>query len=115
MVKGKGKFNLPKDEILRGRENFNQIFNKGKTVSGIHVSIIYLNAESRKIGFVVSKKVKKAVNRNRYKRLLREIYRLNKDKFPEKGHIILLAKGISDDFWVLKSEIFELLNKIGYI
>ena len=115
MVKDKDKFNLPKEEILRGREHFNQVFKKGQKVSGNNVLIIYLNADSRKIGFVVSRKIKKAVIRNRYKRLLREIYRLNKDKFPEKGHILLLAKGRSDDFWVLKSEIFELLNKITYI
>ena len=112
MVNSTVKLKLPKDEILRGRENFNQVFKKGKTVSGNHVSIIYLNADSKKIGFAVSKKVKKAVVRNRYKRLLREIYRLDKDKFPEKGNIILLAKGMSDNFWVLKNEILELLNKM---
>jgi len=115
MVKNKGKFNLPKDQILRGREDFNHVFMQGQKVSGNNVLIIYLNADSRKIGFVVSKKVKKAVIRNRYKRVLREIFRLNKEKFPEKGHIILLAKGRSDDFWLLKSEILELLNKISYI
>lgn len=115
MVKNKGKFNLPKDEIIRGKENFNQIFKFGTVINENHVSIIFLKAESRKVGFVVTKKVKKAVDRNRYKRLLREIYRLNKDKFPEKGYIILFAKGTSDNFWVLKSEVIELLNKINYI
>ena len=115
MLKNIKKFNLPKDEILQGKKNFDKIFKTGQTVSGNYVSIFYLSADSRKIGFAVSKKVKKAVIRNRYKRLLREIYRLNKDKFPEKSHIILLAKGMSDDFWILKSEILELLNKINYM
>jgi ribonuclease P protein component len=115
MIKNGEKFDLPKTEILRGKENFDLIFKKRKTVSGNLVSIIYRNAETRKIGFVVSKKVKKAVVRNRYKRLLREIYRLNKDKFPEKGHIILIAKGVIDNFDVLKSEILELLNKLHYM
>lgn len=115
MVKNGEKFDLPKTEILRGKENFDLIFKKGKTVSSNLVSIIYLKAETRKIGFVVSKKVKKAVVRNRYKRLLREIYRLNKNKFPEKGYIILLAKGTNDTFYVLKSEILELLKKINYM
>jgi len=115
MVKNKGKFNLPKDEILRGRETFDQVFERGEKLTGKNVSIFYCQAESRKIGFVVSKRVKKAVNRNRYKRLLREIYRLNKDSFPEKGHIILLARGTSDDFWLLQSEILGILNKTNYI
>jgi len=115
MVKNKDRFNLPKDEILRGRENFNQVFKKGQKVTGNNVSIFYFQADSKKIGFVVSKTVKKAVVRNRYKRLLREIYRLNKDKFPERGYIILLARGLSDDFWLLQSEILTILNKINYI
>ena len=115
MVKNKTKFNLSKDEILRRKDDFNQIFKFGKVIKGNHVSIIFLKADSRKIGFVVSRRIKKAVVRNRYKRVLREIYRLNKDKFPEQGYIILVAKGISENFWTLKNETIELLQQINYI
>jgi ribonuclease P protein component len=110
MVNNIKKFKLQKNEILRGKENFNNVFEFGVVISGKNVSIFYLQADSRKIGFIVSKKVKKAVSRNRYKRVLREIYRLNKEKFPEKGHIILFAKGRSDNFREIQNEIFELLK-----
>jgi ribonuclease P protein component len=112
MVNNIKKFKLQKNEILRGKENFNNVFEFGVVISGKNVSIFYLQADSRKIGFIVSKKVKKAVSRNRYKRVLREIYRLNKEKFPEKGHIILFAKGRSDNFREIQNEIFELLKNI---
>ena len=112
MAKSKTKFNLSKSEIIRRKEDFNRIFEFGRVFNGNLVSIIFLKADSRKIGFVVSKKIKKAVDRNRYKRVLREIYRLNKDEFPEKGYIVLLAKGISDNFWMLKKETKDLLQKL---
>jgi ribonuclease P protein component len=115
MVNEKGRFNLPKDEILRGRENFNQVFKRGQKFTGNNITIFYLEADSKKIGFVVSRKIRKAVVRNRYKRLLREIYRLNKEKFPEKGHIILFARGISDNFRLLQNEIIDIIAKINYI
>ncbi len=115
MVKSIKNFKLPKKEILRGKDNFNRVFEFGTVISGSNVSIIYLKADTRKVGFVVAKKVKKAVVRNRFRRLLREIYRLNKESFPEKGHIILFTKGKSNNFFVLQNEILELLNNLHYI
>lgn len=110
--KSKKKFNLPKDEIIRGREKFYHIFKYGKVLSGYNVSIIFFESDFKTVGFVVARKIKKAVIRNRLKRLLREIYRLNKEKFPERMSIILFAKGRSENFWVLQKEILNLLNDI---
>ena len=73
MVNNLKKHKLPKHEILRGKKNFNHVFSKGTIISGHHVYIIYVEEETRKVGFVVSKNVKKSVKRNRYKRLLKEI------------------------------------------
>jgi len=111
MVEEPADFKLCKEEILRGKNSFNRIFKKGKVVSGKYSSVFYLHAHTRKVGFVVSKKLKKATIRNRQKRLLREIYRLNKKKFPEKFHIILLSNGSTDNFFLLQKDILNLLNK----
>jgi len=115
MTTGRKKFSLKKCEILRGRQNFDAIFESGKMLSGSNVSIFYRPAQNRKIGFVVSKKVKNAVKRNRYKRLLREIYRLNKQHFPEGYHFVLYARARSDNFHILKEEVLRLLTKINNI
>lgn len=115
MVQSTNNFKLLKNEILRGRDNFKQIFEKGIRFSGANMAIIFLGANTRKVGFVVSKEVKKAVTRNRYKRLMREIYRLNKQNFPQTGHIILLAKGKSDNFLVLQKEVSALIERINKI
>jgi len=115
MAENNRKFGLPKDEILKGKNDFNRIFKFGTIISGDNVSLTVLKSDHRKIGFVVTRKIKNAVARNRYKRLLREVYRINRAKFPEKAHIILFAKGKSDNFWVIQDEILKLLNEINYI
>jgi len=112
MVAEPTDFKLRKNEILRGRVDFNNVFKNGEWISGKYSSLLYIKSDSRKVGFVVSKKIKKAVFKNRQKRLLREIYRLNKIKFPESFHIVLLAKGLTDNFILLQQDVLMLLDKI---
>ncbi len=111
----KKKFNLAKDEILRGKNSFNRIFKCGTVFSGNNVSINFLEADTQKVGFAVTSRIKQAVIRNRYKRILREVYRLNKAKFPAKGHIVLFAKGRSSNFKIVQNEVLKLLSQINFI
>lgn len=112
MLMAKRKSRLYKKEILKRKDNFNRIFKNGSIESGLHVSIIFLETDQRKVGFVVSKKVKSGVQKNRCKRMLREIYRRNKSEFPENKYIILLAKGTTTDFSVLQNEVRKILSNI---
>ncbi|HDQ00672.1 MAG TPA: ribonuclease P protein component [bacterium] len=112
MVTRQRKFTLTKAEILSGRDNFKEIFEKGKLIHGQFTIVFYFPANGKKVGFVVSKTEKKAVRRNRLKRMMREIYRLNKSKFPDGFHYALLAKGTCDDYYCLEKEILNLVGKI---
>ena len=85
-------FSYPKSEKLKSKKTIDLLFSKGKSVSKYPLRLVYVESdfdisESRdfgaeqkiKMGVSVSKKYfKHAVDRNYYKRVLRETYRLNK-------------------------------------
>lgn len=74
------KFTFNKHEKLKSQKAIEQLFLEGKTVMAHPLRLVYLkNGDKTKVGVSVSKRnFKKAVDRIRIKRLLREAYRLNK-------------------------------------
>lgn len=84
----KMKFTYPKEEKLKSKITIDLLFSKGKSVSKYPLRLVYVESDygipegseqKLKIGVSVSKKYfKKAVDRNYFKRVLRETYRLNK-------------------------------------
>ena len=88
----------------------------GKRVSG-SMFIIYYNilGSVGKAGFTVSKKVSKsAVERNKLKRRLREIYRQNRNLLPANVSIIIrvLPQAAGADFNEIKNEVLSLFKVI---
>ena len=106
------EFRLDKRRILRGRNEFNEIFNSGRRVNSKHFLLLTKNAKESKFAFTVSRKIRGAVKRNLAKRRLREILRLNQKHLPGKSHIILQARpGIERTKFELLSEEFVMLLK----
>lgn len=76
-------FKYPKNEKLKSKKTIDLLFTKGKSVSKFPLRLVYTpitdTDEKLKFGVSVSKKhFKHAVDRNYFKRVLRECYRLNK-------------------------------------
>nr|WP_309757569.1 ribonuclease P protein component [Flavobacterium sp.] len=77
-------FTYPKTEKLKSKITIGLLFTEGKSVSKYPLRLVYKagsfdESEKIKMGVSVSKKnFKKAVDRNYFKRVLRETYRLNK-------------------------------------
>ena len=89
----------------------------GKRVSG-SMFIIYYNilGSIGKAGFTVSKKVSKsAVERNKLKRRLREIYMRNKNVLPANVSVIIrvLPQAAGADFNEIKNEVLSLFKVIA--
>lgn len=76
-----------KKDKLKSKKTIERLFNEGRSITVYPLRLVYLETEFNdssilKTGVSVSKKHHKtAVSRNRIKRLLREAYRLNKQKF----------------------------------
>ncbi len=77
-----------KEEKLKSRKLIEVLFKQGLSFSNFPFRILYLftqnNSAPLQCGFAVSgKNIKKAVDRNRIKRLMREAYRLQKNNLTE--------------------------------
>ncbi len=81
-------FTYPKTEKLKSKTTIDLLFSKGKSVSKYPLRLVFVESDygipedsdqKLKMGVSVSKKYfKRAVDRNYFKRVLRETYRLNK-------------------------------------
>lgn len=79
------RYRFPAAEKLKSRKQIEQLFKAGHSFSNFPFRILWLYTEEQEVvlqaGFTVgSKHFKKAVDRNRIKRLMREAYRLQKNE-----------------------------------
>ncbi len=81
------RYFLKKDDRLKSRKAIDLLFSKGKSFSNFPFRICWQlvdNDVALKAGFTASSKnFKKATDRNRIKRLIRETYRLQKNNLQE--------------------------------
>lgn len=75
-------FRFPKSEKLKSKKTIEQLFAEGKSFSKFPIKLIFIPQEkkpSTQAAFAVPKRnFKLAVDRNRIKRQMREVYRLQK-------------------------------------
>ncbi|MGB2128918.1 MAG: ribonuclease P protein component [Flavicella sp.] len=81
------KLTYGKQDKLKSKKAIEQLFLEGDSVVSYPLRLVYLNAEHAsskvfQLGVSVPKrKVNKAVDRSRIKRVLREVYRLHQNEF----------------------------------
>jgi len=101
-------------EMIKKDKQFRYIYSRGKSFANKKLVVYYIksNDEKLKIGISISKKVGKAVVRNRLRRLIKENIRLN-TKIKTGYSMIFLARFGADDldFQTMKSSINHLLKK----
>ncbi|MFD0994002.1 ribonuclease P protein component [Tenacibaculum geojense] len=101
------KFTLGKDERLKSRKLIGRLYTEGKTIKTFPLRMVYIQTEHTsdypvQVGVSVPKRnFKKAVDRNRIKRLLRESYR--KQKFTvydnvDKPYVFMISY-LAKDEW----------------
>lgn len=103
-------------KIFRLKKNyeFERVYSKGKSAACKSLILIYLeNKSGLQAGFSVSKKIGKAVVRNRIKRLMRENFRLLIPSLKQNCYYVFIARaGIEFlDYYQVGNDIKYLLKK----
>lgn len=120
------KHKFPKKEKLIHKKRFDFLFSEGKSLKSHPIQAIYLSLEMpcfadfqvfshSEVAFAVPKRhFKKAVDRNKIKRRMREAFRLNKRKLKGNFIIIFIYKSCSySDYIMVEKSIIHLLEKIN--
>lgn len=100
----------------------NHIFRKLYSSKGVANSYLVLYArpnrsQCNRVGITVSKKLGHAVVRNRTRRRLREVYRLNEERFAPGWDIVVVARtrSVNADFGKLTEAYLSLAQKSGLL
>ncbi len=114
------KLTYNNSEKLKSEKAIGQLFSEGESVSAYPLRLVYLkNNETLKVGVSVSKRnFKKAVDRIRIKRLMREAYRLNKmqlidNNINDYSFMILYINKDMPDFKLINTKMQALFSKFN--
>jgi ribonuclease P protein component len=108
---------LPRSHRLTQKRDFAKLGTQGRAIYGPYATLRVreLKAGETKVAFITSTKMfKKAVDRNRIKRRLREIIRQIWNELPPKTHLLFIAKpeARDADFQKIIDDIRHMLGKI---
>ena len=104
---------------LKENHLFRRAYNRGKTSADSFLAL-YVRRNGRRdnrLGLTVSTKVGHAVVRNRVRRRLREIYRLNEDKLIRGVDVVVVARvrAANAPYARLERSFLKLADKLGLL
>ncbi len=104
---------------LKKNYEFKRLYNKGKTAVTPYMVVYVLKTQRghRRVGYTVSTKLGKAVVRNRVRRRLREIYRLNSDKLIDSADIVIVARSrcVDADYAKMERAFLHACTELGLL
>ena len=108
-------YRLDKTRRIINNNEYRLVYKHGKYEVG-RLCVLYrmpVEKQKTRIGFVTGKKVGGAVERNRARRLMKEVYRLNQHQIREGYHIVIVGRGPLKDatYERAEKEILYLLRK----
>lgn len=125
------KFALEKQQRIKREAEFKKIMKKGKSYADKYLVVYVLEKSSQinpltcpskevtqegesrlpRMGLSVSRRIGKAVIRNRIKRWMREVFRLHQSRLKDRMEIILIARSSAREL----ADYFELEKRILHL
>ena len=105
---------MNKEKTIKKNHQFRWIIKKGKKVNKKTVRVFIANNKEKrnKMGIAVKKNIKSAILRNRVKRVIREVYRLEERKLKQHYNIIICfntdSVNYNDIYSDIKKAFYEL-------
>lgn len=116
---GRRNLQFPRAVKIRSRSDYLRIQNTGKKERGRYLVLLTAHNDLpvSRFGITVSKRNRNAVRRNRIKRKIREVQRLNREHILPGNDIIVIARQMASmaTFNQLETEYLSLARKAGLI
>ncbi len=104
-------------ERIRKKKDFSYLYRKGRATRGKYFNLICLpnSLSYSRMAVVASKKIGNAVQRNRARRRIRELFRRNKELLMLSLDMIIVTKrGVHEASWEdLQSQYFSMIQTLG--
>lgn len=109
---------MQKQFRLAKREDFNKVYRYGKSVANHQFVLYYMpraDIDRFRLGVSVSKKIGNAVVRNRLRRMVKEIVRLNADGIKPHTDLILIARKPTAElsYKEMEKSVLHVMGKAG--
>jgi len=110
-------YKLSREQRLTSSKLLKETFEQGHSIAG-RLMVMWLregNDASLRLGVAVGRSIGGAVQRNRAKRRLKEVFRLNRSRLHGKYDIVLMARGrLNKASWdEVQLELIDLAGKAG--
>ena len=109
---------LPERLRLKTQRDFRAVYGRGRRAAGDWVTVVVWprregEVDAPRLGVSVSKDHGGAVRRNKLKRVLREAFRLERARMPQRCDVVLIPKRRPDDLPLagLRGELPRLVEK----
>ena len=113
-------YSLDKEKRLRKNREYQVVYRSGRSYVN-RLAVMYILARSPKqktrVGFVTGKKIGCAVERNRSRRLMKEVYRLHQYELADGYDIVLIGRSFMKDAGYQEAErsIMQLFRRAGIL